>query len=37
MKRIAEAVSGFISGCAICIIAAVVYVALTLFPPKNRF
>ncbi len=37
MKRIAQAVIGFLSGCAACAVAVLIYAALTLFPPKNRF
>jgi|GEM_PF-4684181 hypothetical protein len=37
MKRIFEPVLGFLNGCAVCIAAAAVYIALTLFPPRNRF
>lgn len=37
MKRVAYAVLSFFCWCGMMIVAAVVYVALTLFPPKSRW
>ncbi len=37
MKRAVLSVLAFLYGCAACAVAALIYVALTLFPPKNHF
>jgi hypothetical protein len=37
MKRMGKAVLWFLYWCGIMILAAVVYIALTVFPPRSRF
>jgi len=37
MKRALKAVLSFLSLCGMAAVAAIIYVALTFFPPRNRF